>query len=113
LGLEIESGEMSIMVKKNTPIPIQKTKIYSTAQDNQKAAAFKVYEGERVMAADNHKLGEFLINDLELRPKGEVAFDVIFRIDENGILNVSARDKKSGNKRDITINSRSLKAEEV
>lgn len=104
---------MSIMVKKNTPIPIQKCNIYTTAIDNQKSAAFVVYEGERVMAADNHKLGKFELNDLEMAPKGEVAFDVIFRIDENGILNVSARDKKTGNKRDITINSRSLKAEEV
>jgi molecular chaperone DnaK len=54
-----------------------------------------------------------MLNDLEKAPKGEVEFDVVFRIDENGILNVSARDKKTGNSRDITINSRSLTDEEV
>ena len=58
---------------------------------------FQVYEGERVMAEDNHKLGEFMLHDLEKAPKGEVEFDVVFRIDENGILNVSARDKNTGN----------------
>lgn len=56
-----------------------------------------MYEGERIIAADNHKLGEFALNDLEKAPKGEVTFAVVFRIDENGILNVSARDIKTGN----------------
>jgi molecular chaperone DnaK (HSP70) len=65
--------------------------------DNQTDVLFQVYEGERIMAADNHKLGEFALHDLEKAPKGEIKFDVVFRIDENGILNVSARDIKTGN----------------
>lgn len=97
LGTDVQSGEMDIIVKKNTSIPIQKSKGYATASDNQKSISFKVFEGERVMAADNHKLGEIVLHDLEKAPKGELKFEAIFRIDENGILYVTAIDKQTGN----------------
>jgi molecular chaperone DnaK (HSP70) len=65
------------------------------------------------MSADNHKLGNFSLCNIEKAPKGETNFEVIFTIDANGILNVSAKDTKTGNKNEITINSRSLTNEEV
>ena len=113
MGVNVISGLLDVVIKKNTPIPIKKTKNFTTASDDQTAVAFQVYEGDRVMSADNHNLGNFTLNNIEKAPKGEANFEVIFAIDANGILNVSAKDMKTGNKNEITINSRSLTNEEV
>ena len=113
MGLNVLSGLLDVVIKKNTPIPIKKTKNFTTASDDQTAVSFQVYEGDRVMSADNHKLGNFTLSNIEKAPKGEANFEVIFAIDANGILNVSAKDTKTGNKNEITINSRSLTNEEV
>jgi molecular chaperone DnaK (HSP70) len=113
IGLEIENGSLSIVIKKNTKIPGKKTSLFSTAVDNQTAATFKIYEGERTMAKDNHKLGEFFLGNIEPAPKGEMSFDTIFDISADGILKVTAIDKKNGNTKDITVKSNTLTKEEI
>ena len=113
MGVNVLGGLLDVVIKKNTPIPIRKTKNFTTASDNQTTVSFQVYEGDRVMSADNHKLGNFTLCDIKNAPKGEANLEVIFAIDANGILNVSAKDTKTGNKNEITINNRSLTNEEV
>jgi molecular chaperone DnaK (HSP70) len=97
MGINVLSGLLEVVIKKNTPIPIKKTKNFSTSEDNQTSVLFSVHEGDRVMSVDNHKLGEFILSNLEKAPKGEVTMEATFTIDANGILNVSAKDTKTGN----------------
>ena len=70
MGIETLPGLLSAIIKKNTNIPISKNKIFETSVDNQTAVSFKVYEGERSMANDNHFLGEFILENVEKAPKG-------------------------------------------
>ena len=113
MGVNVLSGILDVVIKKNTPIPIKKTKNFTTGSDSQIIVSFQVYEGDRVMSKDNHKLGNFTLSNIENAPKGEANLEVIFAIDANGILNVSAKDTKTGNKNEIIINSSSLTNEEV
>ena len=103
LGLETLGGVMTVLVPRNTTIPIRKTEVFSTAEDDQKAVDIKVYQGERSMAADNMLLGQFRLEGIPPAPRGMPQIEVTFDIDANGILNVSARDKTTGKEQKITI----------
>ncbi|KAJ1443172.1 Heat shock protein 70 family [Sesbania bispinosa] len=102
LGISIRGDVMSVVIPRNTTIPVKKTKEYVTVEDNQTSVLIEVYEGERARASDNNLLGSFLLSGIPPAPRGH-PHDVCFAIDENGILNVSAMEKTTGNSNEITI----------
>ncbi|KAJ0101644.1 hypothetical protein Patl1_06340 [Pistacia atlantica] len=116
LGIEVEGGYMSVMIPRNTAIPTKIEKIYFNSCDNQTTMEIDVYEGERPRTRDNNLLGSFNLYGIPPAPKGDSKVNVCFDIDANGILNVSAEDKITGQIENITItneNGRLSKAEIV
>jgi len=114
LGIETQGGIMAKVVTKNTTIPTKQTQVFSTAEDNQPAVTIKVYQGEREMAHHNKLLGEFNLEGIPPAPRGTPQIEVIFDIDANGILKVSAKDKNTGKANNITIKANSgLTDEEI
>lgn len=103
LGVSIRDGDMSVVVPRNTTIPTKMEEEFSTSAENQTDVIFQVYQGENARTDDNILLGEFWLSDIPLAPKGVPRFDVTFDIDANGILNVSAVDKTTGNNSSVTI----------
>ena len=103
LGVETLGGVMTALIDRNTTIPIKKTEVFSTADDNQPAVDIHVLQGERPMAADNMTLGRFRLDGIPAAPRGMPQVEVTFDIDANGILNVAARDKASGREQNVTI----------
>lgn len=103
LGIETVGKVMSVLIKRNTAIPVRKTRVYTTEEDYQTQVDVCIYEGERACTDANNKLGEFTISGLERAKRGEPQVEVTFEIDANGILNVSAKDKKTGAKAQTTI----------
>lgn len=103
LGVETLGGVMTTLIPRNSTIPIRKSEIFSTAEDNQTAVDVHVLQGERPMAADNMSLGRFRLEGIPPAPRGVPQVEVTFDIDANGILNVSARDKASGKEQRVTI----------
>jgi molecular chaperone DnaK len=94
---------MTKIVERNTTIPVRRSETFSTATDNQPAVDVVVLQGERERAADNRVLGRFQLTGIRPAPRGEPQIEVIFDIDANGILNVTARDKDTGAEQGITI----------
>jgi molecular chaperone DnaK len=114
LGIETLGGVFTKLVEKNTTIPVTRKEVFSTADDNQTAVTVQVYQGERPMAADNRLLGRFNLEGIEPAPRGMPKVEVAFDLDNNGILNVSARDQKTGKEAKIRIESSSgLSKDEV
>jgi len=103
LGVEVKGGLFERLIEKNTTIPTEESKIFTTAAANQTQVQIRVFQGEREIAAENELLGEFTLAGIPPAPAGTPQIEVSFSIDENGIVNVSAEDKGSGNKEDITI----------
>lgn len=105
LGLEVKGGLYDVVIERNTTIPTTKTKVYSTAVDNQPSVDIHVLQGERKMAADNKTLGRFQLTDIPPAPRGVPQIEVSFNIDANGIVNITAKDKGTGKEQSITITS--------
>ena len=103
LGIETMGGVFTVLVARNTVIPTKKAKIFSTAADNQPTVTIQVYEGERPMTRDNHRLGQFDLTGIAPAPRGVPQIDVTFAINENGLLTVSAQDKGTGREENIVI----------
>ncbi len=103
LGIETEGGIFTKLIERNTTVPAKKSNIFSTAADNQPGVDVQVFQGERPMANDNKKLGNFKLDGIEPAPRGMPQIEVSFDIDANGILHVSAKDKKTGKEQKITI----------
>ncbi len=103
LGVETLGGVMTPLIPRNTTIPVRKSEIFSTAEDNQSAVDIRVFQGERPMAADNMLLGQFRLEGIPPAPRGIPQIEVTFDIDANGILNVSAKDKATGREQRISI----------
>ncbi|PNX69897.1 heat shock protein, partial [Trifolium pratense] len=113
LGKAVVGDVMSVVIPRNTSIPVKITKEYITIKDNQSPVAIRVYEGERMIASENNLLGLFNL-PVRRAPRG-LTVQVCFTIDADGILNVSAEEESSGNKKDITITNENgrLSCEEI
>lgn len=107
LGIETLGGVMTVLIKRNTPIPCKETKVFTTAADNQPAVDIHVLQGERPMAKDNVTLGRFQLTGIPPAPRGVPQIEVTFDIDRNGIVNVSAKDLGTGKEQKITVTSAS------
>merc|ERR1719486_1210590 len=105
LGIETWGGVFTRLIGRNTTIPTKKSQVFSTAADNQTMVGIKVSQGEREIAAHNKMLGQFDLTGIPPAPRGVPQIEVIFDIDANGIVNVSAVDKSTGKKNNITITS--------
>src|SRR5574338_481475 len=112
LGIETLGGVMTKLIQKNTTIPTKATQVFSTADDNQSAVTIHVLQGEREMAAGNKSLGQFNLEGIPPAPRGMPQIEVIFDIDANGILHVSAKDKATGKAQSIVIKASSGLSEE-
>ena len=107
LGIETLGGVMTKLIEKNTTIPSKKTQVFSTAADNQPGVDIHVLQGERKMADGNKSLGRFELSGISPAPRGGPQIEVMFDIDANGILNVSAKDMASGKTQQIKITAQS------
>jgi molecular chaperone DnaK len=105
LGTEVVGGITDKLIEKNTPVPVKKSKIYTTIHDNQTEVHVHILQGERRLTKDNISLGEFLFSGIPPALKGIPRIETTFSINENGILNVSAQDQDTGKEKTITINS--------
>jgi molecular chaperone DnaK len=112
LGIETLGGVMTKIIEKGTTIPVKKSQVFSTAEDNQPAVSISVAQGEREFAKDNKSLGLFELGDIPAAPRGVPQIEVTFDIDANGILTVSSTDKGTGKSQSITISGSSGLSEE-
>jgi molecular chaperone DnaK len=114
LGVETLGGVMTKLIERNTTIPVRRSEVFSTAEDNQTAVDIHVLQGERELARDNRTLGHFRLEGIAPARRGQPQVDVSFDIDANGILTVTARDKTTGKEQSITISgSTQLSKEEI
>ena len=103
LGIEVMGGMYDVVIESNTTIPSKKSKVYSTAADNQPSVEIHVLQGERPMARDNRPIGRFVLDGIPPAPRGVPQVEVTFDIDSNGIINVSAQDKGTGKQQTVRI----------
>jgi molecular chaperone DnaK len=103
LGIKVEGGLLAPLIKRNTTIPTEQSQIFSTAGDNQSGVTVEVFQGERPMADDNRKLGNFDLTDIPPAPRGVPQIEVTFNLDANGILHAKAKDKGTGKEQQIRI----------
>ncbi|MEJ2147410.1 MAG: molecular chaperone DnaK [Acidobacteriota bacterium] len=114
LGIETLGGVATVLIQRNTTIPTRKSEVFSTAADSQTSVEIHVVQGERPMARDNKSLGRFHLVGIPPAPRGVPQIEVTFDIDANGILNVSAKDRGTGQEQKITITGSSgLKDDEI
>ncbi|MDZ4244021.1 MAG: molecular chaperone DnaK [Candidatus Doudnabacteria bacterium] len=114
LGIETLGAVTTPLIERNTTIPTSKSQVFSTAADNQTSVEIHILQGERPMAADNRSLGRFMLDGIPPAPRGVPQVEVIFDIDANGILKVTAKDKATGKEQNITISgSSNLSKEEI
>ena len=112
LGVETLGGIFTPIIKRNTPIPTKKSKIFTTTADGQTEVEVHVLQGERPMAADNRSLGRFILTGIPPAPRGVPQIEVTFEIDVNGIVHVTAKDMATGKEQSITVSGRSNLTEE-
>ncbi|KAK4050518.1 Heat shock protein ssb1 [Microbotryomycetes sp. JL221] len=103
LGVAMQGDVFGVVVPRNTPIPTNKSRTFTTVEDNQTTVTFPVYEGERVTCKENRLLGEFELSGITPQPRGQAELVCTFEVDANGLLKVSALDKTSGRRANITI----------
>jgi len=114
LGIETMGGVYDVVIESNSTIPTKKSKVYSTAADNQPSVEIHILQGERPMARDNRTVGRFILDSLPPAPRGMPQIEVTFDMDANGILNVHAKDKGTGKEQSIRIEaSTGLSPEEI
>jgi molecular chaperone DnaK len=112
LAIETEGSRATSMIERNTTIPVKKSQVFSTAADNQPEVTIRICQGERPLFADNKILGTFNLEGIESAPRGMPQIEVTFDIDSNGILHVTATDKKNNNEKKISIEGSSGLSEE-
>ena len=98
-------GVFTRLIHRNTTIPTKKSQVLSTAADNQTKVEITILQGEREMASNNKKLGDFELSGIPMAPRGHPQIEVTFDIDANGILNVNAKDKSTGKSQTVTVRS--------
>lgn len=112
LGIETLGGVATKLIEKNTHIPTRKEQVFSTAAENQTSVEIHITQGERSMATDNKSLGKFILDGIPPAPRGVPQVEVVFDVDSNGVLNVTAKDKASGKEQSIRIEANSGLSEE-
>lgn len=112
LGIETMGGVNTKLIEKNTHIPTKKQQVFSTAADNQTSTEIHIVQGERPMANDNKSLGKFVLDGIPPAPRGIPQVEVMFDVDSNGVLNVTAKDKSTGKVQSIRIEANSGLSEE-
>jgi len=114
LGIETAGGLMDTLIERNTPIPTEHSRVFTTIKDNQTAVKIRIFQGEERFVKDNEPLGEFRLTDIPPAPKGDPKIEVTFEIDANGIVNVTAMDRDTGKARSVQLTvSGGLSKEEI